>query len=82
MKMNSKVMYRFFIIILVLTGLSCAKLNAQEPPHPPNSGHGTAGNYSPAGTAQLTDGIAILFAFAIAYTYRRISNRKKSQAEV
>jgi len=49
----------------------------QEPPHPPQSGHGMQGNQPPGGGAKIGDGVSILVAFAIAYGYRRIRQRKK-----
>lgn len=46
---------------------------AQEPPHPPTSGHGSSGNQSPNGSAPIGGGLGILAAFGIAYASRKIS---------
>jgi hypothetical protein len=46
---------------------------AQEPPHPPTSGHGSTGNQSPNGSAPVGGGIGILVAFGMAYASRKIS---------
>jgi hypothetical protein len=48
---------------------------AQEPPHPPLTGHGEKGNSSPAGSARIGDGISILAAFGLAYGYRKLKRR-------
>ncbi|MBK7028644.1 MAG: hypothetical protein IPH45_05305 [Bacteroidales bacterium] len=41
---------------------------AQEPPHPPTSGHGVNGNQTPGNTsAPIDGGLGILIALSIAY---------------
>jgi hypothetical protein len=70
-----------FMIAVMLSGYCSQVATAQEPPHPPNSGHGMGGNHSPGGNAQLTDGIGILIAFAIAYSYRRYTISRKAGKE-
>lgn len=65
--------------MIVLT-ISIAGSVAQEPPHPPTTGHGHVGNQSPGTSARLGDGVSILVAFALAYGYRRINVKKKSIA--
>lgn len=70
-----------FMIAVMLSCFCCQVAQAQEPPHPPNSGHGVGGDHSPGGNAQLTDGIGILIAFAIAYSYRRYTNFRKAGRE-
>jgi hypothetical protein len=50
---------------------------AQDPPHPPQSGHGVKGNQSPGGTARIGDGVSILIAFVIGYAYHKARRKKK-----
>jgi hypothetical protein len=56
----------FVISLLSLT----ISVNAQEPPHPPTTGHGAKGNQSPPG-APLDGGIGILLALGLAYSTRK-----------
>lgn len=64
-----------FIVFPIILGSTAAF--SQEPPHPPGTGHGMHGNQQPGSSAHLEDGISILLAFALAYGYRRINNKKK-----
>jgi hypothetical protein len=65
-------------VILLFLGIS-EPLSAQEPPHPPTNGHGNQGNQPPGGGARIGDGVAILVAFALAYSYRKIRQKRKAQ---
>jgi hypothetical protein len=69
-----------FSLVLIM-GLFSLNLIAQEPPHPPNGGHGINGNQPSGGTARVGDGIAIVIAFALAYSYRRYKRIKKTSFE-
>jgi len=64
-----------FIVFPLILGTTAAF--SQDPPHPPGTGHGIHGNQQPGSSAQLEGGISILIAFALAYGYRRINNKKK-----
>jgi hypothetical protein len=45
---------------------------AQEPPHPPSTGHGQLGNQNPGGTsAPIDGGLSILIAMGAAFGTRR-----------
>lgn len=71
-------MKRIVIILIVfpfILGTSAAF--SQDPPHPPATGHGVHGNQQPGSSAHLEGGISILLAFALAYGYRKLNNRKK-----
>jgi len=59
--------------------ISVPVVSAQEPPHPPQAGHGIKGSQSPAGAAKITDGAGILIAFALAYGYKRLKKRKTKE---
>jgi hypothetical protein len=74
-------MYRkcSFILVVALLLFGFMSLFAQEPPHPPTTGHGMNGNQSTNGSARITDGIGVLVAFAIAYGYQRMSRDKKAK---
>lgn len=61
-----------FLLMLWITPVT----KAQDPPHPPQSGHGVKGNQSPAGNAKVGDGISILIAFALAYSYKRFKQKR------
>ncbi len=54
-------------IIFLLLSFLCVPLQAQEPPHPPGSGHGQQGNQNPGGTAPIDGGIVFLMVFAAGY---------------
>jgi len=59
-------------MILVLS-VSKNNLSAQEPPHPPSSGHGQNGNQPPpGGGAPIDGGISILLALGAAYGMRKV----------
>jgi hypothetical protein len=46
---------------------------AQEPPHPPSTGHGQLGNQNPNGTsAPIDGGLGILIVLTAAYGSRRL----------
>jgi hypothetical protein len=45
---------------------------AQEPPHPPTTGHGVNGNQSPGGTAPVGSGISILLALGAMYAGKKV----------
>ena len=53
--------------------------SAQLPAHSLQSGHEIEGNQSFLGTARLGDGVSILIAFALAYSYKKIRQKKKKQ---
>jgi hypothetical protein len=55
--------------------------NAQEPPHPPTTGHGVNGNQSPGGTAPIDGGLGILIALGVAFGTRKLIKEKKSIQE-
>jgi hypothetical protein len=75
--MNRKLLVILSITLLLGLFMNTSVVSAQEPPHPPQPGHGTLGNQSPGGTARIGDGAAILIAFALAYGYRKIKQKKK-----
>lgn len=51
-----------FLALIVMT----PSVSAQEPPHPPSTGHGTHGNQNP-GSAPIDGGLSILIALGLAY---------------
>jgi hypothetical protein len=51
---------------------------AQEPPHPPTTGHGNVGNQSPNGSAPIDGGLSILIALGTAYGFRRANKNVKT----
>jgi hypothetical protein len=55
--------------------------NAQEPPHPPTTGHGISGNQSPGGTAPVDGGLGILIALGFAFGTRKFIKEKRSLEE-
>lgn len=61
--------FAFLFAISLLT----STVLAQEPPHPPTTGHGSTGNQSPNGSAPIGGGLGILAAFGIAYASRKLS---------
>lgn len=66
-----------------MAGISIVPHNsAQLPAHALHSGHEINGNQSFSGTARLGDGVSILIAFALAYSYKKIRQRKKKQTLV
>ena len=54
-------------ILLLLLSIVCVPMQAQEPPHPPGSGHGQTGNQNPNGTAPIGGGVVFLMIFAAGY---------------
>jgi len=52
-------------------------VNAQEPPHPPTSGHGINGNQNPGSSAPLDGGTGIIIALGIAYGFRKTLRSKE-----
>jgi hypothetical protein len=51
---------------------------AQEPPHPPTTGHGQLGNQNPNGpSAPIDGGLSILIVLTAAYGGRKINKGKK-----
>ena len=71
-------MKRSIYILLTFTFLLAISMlinpvQAQEPPHPPTTGHGSSGNQSPNGSAPIGGGLGILAAFGIAYASRKLS---------
>jgi hypothetical protein len=75
--MSKNITRIFCVAIFVAVVTLLPKVSAQEPPHPPQTGHGTMGNQAPGGTARIGDGGSILIAFALAYGYRRIRQIKR-----
>jgi hypothetical protein len=59
-----------FTLMIVVT----IPASAQEPPHPPTSGHGTKGN-QPSGTAPIDGGMSLLIAMGIAYGARKMNKK-------
>jgi len=52
-------------------------ISAQEPPHPPTTGHGSQGNQPPGGGAPIDGGLSILLALGIAYGTRKALKPEK-----
>jgi hypothetical protein len=53
---------------------------AQEPPHPPSTGHGVTGNQLPGGASAPVDGgISILLALGALYAGKRTFHPKKEK---
>lgn len=69
--------------IILLTGfiLTSSVGIAQEPPHPPTSGHGQSGNQNPTnGGAPLGEGLVILAALGLARAgYKSSALTRKSE---
>ncbi len=66
--------------LLLLAALSLVLIlcvpvvNAQEPPHPPTTGHGVNGNQTPGNaSAPIDGGLGILLAFGLAYGMKKAS---------
>ncbi|MBK7173177.1 MAG: hypothetical protein IPH84_08075 [Bacteroidales bacterium] len=59
----------FLVMILILV---VPPTMAQEPPHPPTTGHGVTGNQSPGGTAPVGGGISILLALGAMYAGKKV----------
>ncbi|NVO20849.1 MAG: hypothetical protein HXX13_14200 [Bacteroidetes bacterium] len=67
------------ILILFVAFAYAQPVTAQEPPHPPSTGHGQVGNQNPSGaTAPLDGGISILIALCAAYGSRRFMKAGQS----
>ena len=74
MLINPKLVFLY----LFLFCLAITSLQAQEPPHPPSGNHGLNGNQPAGGNARVGDGIGIVIAFALAYSYRKLNRTKKN----
>jgi hypothetical protein len=73
-------------IVILLTGIITISnaVKAQEPPHPPSSGHGQSGNQNPTnGGAPVGEGTVILSLLAGIYILKgKVLNREnKSDSE-
>ena len=71
--MKRSIYFLFTFAFLFAISMLINTVQAQEPPHPPTSGHGSSGNQSPNGSAPIGGGLGILAAFGIAYASRKIS---------
>lgn len=73
------------LLLSIMLALFCIKpVLAQEPPHPPSSGHGQAGNQNPTnGSAPVGEGTVILSLLAGIYLLKgKVLNREnKSDIE-
>ncbi|NVO19536.1 MAG: hypothetical protein HXX13_07540 [Bacteroidetes bacterium] len=73
--------------ILLITGLLLALLAtapsafAQEPPHPPTTGHGQTGNQNPSNTAPLDGGLSVLVALGLFYGTKKTGILKAKDSE-
>ncbi|MBK7212927.1 MAG: hypothetical protein IPH88_06450 [Bacteroidales bacterium] len=65
---------------LILAIAAATPAFAQEPPHPPTTGHGTRGNQNP-GSAPIDGGLSILLALGLAYGTKKVSVLKKRDSE-
>jgi hypothetical protein len=74
---RSKYILLTTVFVLSLLSLTIS-VNAQEPPHPPTTGHGAKGNQSPAG-APLDGGISLLVAMGLAYSTRKSIQLNKNR---
>jgi hypothetical protein len=66
--------YKLLASALILAVMAFAiPATAQEPPHPPSTGHGANNNQIPGGpSAPLDGGISILVALGLAYSARKV----------
>lgn len=76
----SRKFYKLFSVAAFLVMLFISPVTlAQDPPHPPQSGHGIEGNQAPGGSARIGDGVGILIAFVIGYAYHKARRKKKTR---
>ncbi|MBK7212172.1 MAG: hypothetical protein IPH88_02505 [Bacteroidales bacterium] len=77
MKRNLYIILSFAILLSLSVGSK--SLMAQEPPHPPTTGHGTHGNQNPGGTAPIDGGLGIIIALGLAYGTRKSLQNKSEE---
>lgn len=68
-----------FLVFMIITHKPSV---AQEPPHPPQNGHGQLGNQSPSGgSAPIGGGLPILLLLSVFYGTAVSVNRKKQSTD-
>ena len=76
---KSKIYAKAFMVLAFLIG--CTGISAQNPPPPPNGGHGISGNKAPGEGAPIGNGTFILLALAAAYGGRKVYNMKAAESQ-
>ncbi|NVO18470.1 MAG: hypothetical protein HXX13_02155 [Bacteroidetes bacterium] len=68
-----RTIYSLLVTAILFMFVSIAiPTQAQEPPHPPTTGHGATGNQNPSGaSAPIDGGLSILVALGLAYSSRK-----------
>jgi hypothetical protein len=74
-----KRIYSLFIgtVLLLTLILITPQSMAQEPPHPPSTGHGIKGDQPAGQCAPIGGGISILLVLAAMYSGKRVLSEKK-----
>jgi hypothetical protein len=65
-------------LLIIFIGINIS-LSAQEPPHPPTSGHGTEGNQPGGGSAPLDGGLGIIIAISLISCGKKMYKLKQNQ---
>ena len=80
----TKIRY-LLLLLLLITGIS-HQLQAQGPPLPPASGHGSTGNEPEGGNAPIEGGIILLLAMGVAWggwkAYKTIRKNALKKGEI
>jgi hypothetical protein len=70
------------ILVIISLLLAIAFLNktySQEPPHPPQTGHGLTGNQSPNGSAPIGGGSVVLVVLSMLYAGKKVATSLKKE---